>query len=48
MAWDESAPRRQMAIDIVHYRAEHGLTEAEFAELASVPVSVIADLEADG
>ena len=30
--WNKTAPARWLAIELAHYRAEHGLTQAQLAE----------------
>jgi ribosome-binding protein aMBF1 (putative translation factor) len=44
-AWDRSAFAREVAVRIVRYRADRGLTQAQLARAVGMQQSVIARLE---
>lgn len=43
--WEETAFARQVALEVVKYRAEHGLSQAALARLLGVSQPVVARLE---
>ena len=43
--WEETAFARQVALEVVKYRAEHGLSQAALARLLGVSQPVMARLE---
>jgi DNA-binding transcriptional regulator YiaG len=43
--WERTAPARWLAVEIAHYRAEHGLSERQLAEQLGVHQSDVARME---
>jgi transcriptional regulator with XRE-family HTH domain len=44
--WDRTAPARAVALRLVSYRAEHGLTQTALGRILGMPQSAVARLEA--
>lgn len=43
--WDESEFAREVAIKVLRYRTDHGLTQAKFGELVGLAQPAVAQLE---
>ncbi|MGH2560179.1 MAG: helix-turn-helix transcriptional regulator [Thermomicrobiales bacterium] len=43
--WDRTAPARAVALRLVSYRAEHGLTQTALGRILGMPRSAVARLE---
>lgn len=44
--WDRTVPARAVALRLVSYRAEHGLTQTALGRILGMPQSAVARLEA--